>query len=88
MPCVQCNEKRRRPDLGHLVLVGLFVPSDLPLQVLDVALQRADQTQQPLTLLLQLVGVRALVVDLPLETVELSERPGGDECKLCVLSEK
>ena len=60
-----------RPDLSHLVLVGLFMSRDLPLQVLDVALQRADQPQQPLPLLFQLVYVCASLINLPLQTVEL-----------------
>lgn len=59
------------PDLSHLVLVGLFMSRDLPLQVLDVALQRANQSQQPLPLLLQLVYVCASLINLPLQTVEL-----------------
>lgn len=64
-------------DLSHLIMVGLFVSGDLPLQVLDVALQGADQPQQPLPLLLQRVDVCAPVVDLPLQTVELAAQRVG-----------
>lgn len=46
---------------------------DLPLQILDVTLQRANEPQQLLALLLQLVYVCALVINLSLQTVELNE---------------
>lgn len=70
----------------HLVLAGPFVSRDLPLQVLDVALQGTDQSQQPLSLLLQFVDVCRPVIDLSLQTVELPSRSRpprkkrGSEC--------
>lgn len=55
----------------YLVLVGLFMSSDLPPQVFNVTLQGANQAQQLLALLLQLADVGASVIDLSLQTVRL-----------------
>lgn len=51
-------------DLSHLVLTGLFMSRDLPLQVLNVAFQGADQPKQPEPLLLQLVCISIPVINL------------------------
>lgn len=67
--------------LQHLVLVGLFMSGDLSPQILDVTLEGADQPQQALPLLLQVVDVAASVVQLSLQTVQLlsHRRPTQDE---------
>lgn len=50
-------------DLSHLVLTGLFMSRDLPLQVFNITLQGADQPKQPLPLLLQFVYISTPVIN-------------------------
>lgn len=66
--------RRLSRDGRHLVLVCLFVSSDLSLQVLDVTVEGAHEPQQALPLQLQAVDVGASVVQLSLQAVQLDTK--------------